>query len=147
MHINIIVDISGSMTENGKDSVVKYLLNAIEGYAVREKRIAYRLFRWGDEIESISDVSGLSFRKGPASDRIAEFIKEHSGERCLILSDGGFSRKTEQGMKRILERKDIYYIGVGCDCDLSMIRRLADSDKIFSSQDVIACLKNMIDGA
>lgn len=145
MDINVIVDVSGSMTENGKDSVVKYLLNAVEGYAAREE-ISYRLFQWGDGIESLPDVSGLAFRQGPASRRIAEFIKEHPGERSLILSDGGFSREAEQAMKGIPERKNVYYIGVGCDCDMSAIRRLADADKIFPPQDLITCLKNMAGG-
>lgn len=145
MKVNIFVDVSGSMTENGKDSVVKYLLYSIEGYANEEKRISCRLFRWGNDVEEVLDLSKLSFQVGNASEKIVEFIKAHPGEKNLIISDGGFSRETKREIKGILERKDIYYIGVGCDCNLPAIRNLADSGKIFLSQDVITCLRNMVD--
>lgn len=67
MDVNILVDVSGSMTENGKDSVVKYLLYAIKGYADEGKGFSYRLFQWGDAVEEITDLSGLSFQAGSAA--------------------------------------------------------------------------------
>jgi hypothetical protein len=145
MNINILIDVSGSMTENGKDSVVKYLIYALKGYEKEEKRISCRLFQWGNDIEELPDLTKLSFQAGSASEKIVGFIKEHLGEKNLIISDGGFSREIKRGIKGIPERKDIYYIGVGCDCNLPVIRNLAASDRIFLSQDVIACLKNIVD--
>lgn len=145
MKVNILVDVSGSMTENGKTSVVKYLLHSIEGYAKEEKRLSCRLFQWGNEVEEVADLKGLSFRAGSASEKIATFIREHAGEKHIIISDGAFASEIRKEIKKIPERGSIYYIGVGCDCDFPAIRTLANGDKVFPAQDVITCLKNMFD--
>lgn len=143
MSINIIVDVSGSMTENGKDSVVRYLLYAIEGYCKEEKINEYKVFRWGKQLEELAEPYKLSFDSGKATNELLEFLNNHIDDKNLIISDGGLSRDTKKGIKDISNRNNLYYLGVGSDCDLAAIRAVAMPDKIFMAQEVISCMRSI----
>lgn len=144
MNVNVLVDASGSMVENGKEAVVKYLLYAINGYANEDKRLFIKLFLWGSSLKEIESISKAELGEGRASEEVAGFLRDHSKDMNLVITDGGFTRETKNGIRNILDRKDIYYVGVGCDCNMPSLRNVADSEHIYLAQDVIACLRKMV---
>lgn len=144
ININIIVDVSGSMTENGKDSVARYLLYAIEGYCKEEKISEFKVFQWGKQFEELTEPYKLSFDSEKVSNEILEFLNNHIDDRNIIISDGGLSREIKNGIKKIPNRNNLYYICVGSDCNLAGIRTVASSDRIFWAQEVISCMRSII---
>lgn len=146
MNINVIVDASGSITENGKESVVKYLIYAINGYVNEDDSFSIKLFQWGSSLKEIESISKAKLGEGVASDKVVEFLRNHSREKNLIITDGGFTREIKNGIRTISNRKNIYYVGVGCDCNMPSLRSVADSEHIYLAQDAIACLKKFLIG-
>ena len=144
MNVNIIVDVSGSMIENGKDSVVKYLLYAIDGILKDSALEAYKIYQWGKQLEELTEIRKISFDSGKVSDNLVNFLKDHIEDKNIIISDGGFSRDIKRGIKCLSDKKNIYYLGIGSDCDIAAIRMVAISDRIFPAQEVIPCLKSIV---
>ena len=143
MSLNIIVDVSGSMTENGKDSVVRYLLYAIEGYCKEEKGVDYKVFQWGRQLEELTSPYKLSFDSEKSSNELIEFLNNCLNDKTIIVSDGGLSREIKLGIKEISNRSNIYYLGVGSDFDLATIRTVTKPDRIFFAQEVISCMRSI----
>lgn len=146
MKVNVLIDASGSMTENGKISIMKYVINAVEGYSAEEESIdlSLYLYQWGDSIEHISNVGEFRSKEGTVEGDVIKFVSEHSKEAVLIISDGGFSRKMKREFRQLQTRENIYFVGVGCDCNFPAIRSLTDDKNVFRAQDIITCLKNMM---
>ena len=144
MNLNIIVDVSGSMTENGKDSVVKYLLYAIDGFSKDSDLEAYKTYQWGKQLEEVTETHKISFDSGKASNELVDFLKNHMEDKNIIISDGGFSRDIKRGIKGLPDKKNVYYLGIGSDCDIAAIRTVAMPDRIYSAQEVIPCLKTIV---
>lgn len=144
MNLNIIVDVSGSMTENGKDSVVKYLLYAIDGFSKDSALKAYKTYQWGKQLEELTEIHKITFDSCKASDELIDFLKNHMEDKNIIISDGGFSRDIKRGIKGISDKQNIYYLGIGSDCDIAAIRAVANPDRIYSAQEVIPCLKSIV---
>ncbi len=144
MNMNIIVDVSGSMTENGKDSVVKYLLYAIDGFSRDNNLGEYKIFQWGKRLDEVVEPFKLSFDSGKVSDELLSFLNNHIDEKNIIISDGGFSREIKKGIKEIPDKKNIYYLGIGSDCDIAAIRAVAMPNRIFAAQEVISCMRVII---
>jgi len=144
MNLNIIVDVSGSMTENGKDSVVKYLLYAIGGFSKDSGLGMYKIYQWGKQLEEVTETHKISFDSGKASNGLVDFLKRHIEDKNIIISDGGFSRDLKRGIKGLPDKKYIYYLGVGSDCDIAAIRAVAMLDRIYSAQEVISCMRTIV---
>ena len=144
MNLNVIVDVSGSMTENGKDSVTKYLLYAIDGVLKDIGLEAYKTYQWGEKLEELTETHKILFGSCKASDDLVDFLNNHMEEKNMIISDGGFSRDIKRGIKGLSDKNNIYYLGIGSDCDIAAIRAVAIQDKIYSAHEVIPCLKSII---
>lgn len=142
-NVNIVMDASGSMSENEKVSIMKYIINSAEGYSKEDRTITLSLYQWGDTIEFLNDLSAFRIQDGNSEGDIAEFANKHLGEKILILSDGGFSIKTKKAVRRMQGKENVFCIGVGCDCNFPAIRSLIDDKNIFKPQDVITCLQAM----
>lgn len=143
INVNIVMDASGSMSENGKVSIMKYIINSAEGYSKEEGTITLSLYQWGDKIEPLNDLAEFRIRDANSEGDIAEFVGKHTEEEILILSDGGFSAKTKKAVRGMQGKENVFCIGVGCDCNFPAIRSLIDVKNIFKPQDIITCLKTM----
>ncbi len=143
MMIDVLIDVSGSMSENGKDAVVKYLLYAINSYIVENTASSIKMFQWGQDIHEIESTAQIEFGAGKATEKIADFLCKDKGEMSIVITDGGFSRKIKNEIKKMQNREYIYYIGVGCDCNLPSLRNVADLEHIYNAQDIITCLKKI----
>lgn len=142
INVNIVMDGSGSMSENGKVSIMKYIINSAEGYS-EEGTITLSLYQWGDKIEPLNDLAEFRIQDVNSEGDIAEFVNKHMGEKILILSDGGFSIKTKMAVRGMQGKENVFCIGVGCDCNFPAIRSLIDDKNIFKPQDIINCLQVM----
>ena len=143
MNVNIVMDGSGSMSENGKVSIMKYIINSAKGYSKEEGTITLSLYQWGDKIECLNDLAEFRIQDVNSEGDIAEFVNKHTGEKILILSDGGFSIKTKKAVRGMQGKENVFCIGVGCDCNFPAIRSLIDDKNIFRPQDIITCLQAM----
>jgi uncharacterized protein with von Willebrand factor type A (vWA) domain len=137
----ILVDTSGSMAEEGKKSVIRYLLYAIEGIFSDEwPTIPYRIFLWNEEISEFeskvefggkSNVSVLSF-----------FLSEHSDSAVLLISDGSYSEEIKSVLKRA--DKKIIALMVGSDCNKARLQKMVGTENLYETADVATCIKDFI---
>lgn len=141
--VNIVMDASGSMSENGKVSIMKYVINSAEGHSREDGTITISIYQWGDKIEPLNNLAEFRIQDASSEGDIVEFVNEHRGEKILILSDGGFSIKTKRAVRGMQGKENVFCIGVGCDCNFPAIRSLMDDKNIFKPQDIIACLQVM----
>ena len=137
--IQIVVDVSGSMLEDGKSSVVKYLLFAAERLC-GQFGLEPQLWQWGQEVAPLESAEQLVF-SGRADERALLGFLEGRGA-AAVLSDGAFSSRALQQMK---ELEHVHILAVGGDCGLPQLRKYAGAGKVFPAADLTACLQAVRD--
>ena len=76
MNVNIVMDGSGSMSENGKVSIMKYIINSAKGYSKEEGTITLFLYQWGDKIECLNDLAEFRIQDVNSEGDITEFVNK-----------------------------------------------------------------------
>ena len=139
--INIIVDTSGSISEDGKASVVKNLLYIIQNIFQRDEYNAYdvNLMQWSNRLEKIENLSRLEF-KGSLNDLILRTYLENLSENdsLILLSDGNFSTEVRSAFRNVSIKKiKIYCMAIGADSDLFSLKSVSTYPIVFNSVDII----------
>ena len=145
--INIIVDTSGSISENGKASVIKNLLFAIGNIFQRDEYSAYDvdLMQWSNRIEKIKNLSHLEF-KGSLDGLILRTYLENMSENdsLILLSDGNFSTEVRSAFRNISKKEiKIYCMAIGADSDLFSLKSVSTYPIVFSSVDIINAISKV----
>ncbi len=123
--INIYLDISGSMTEMGKDSALVYLAKSIEDYC-DFKSINTTIFTLDGNI--IKDLKSIQYSNDIKLD--INNIKSNS----ILLSDGLFKS----------EKENIFDISIAIGIDSDIINLKKISKKIFSNDNILAGLEYLL---
>lgn len=137
----IIIDSSGSMSEEGKKSVVRYLIQAISG--IMEERYSDKkneIFCWNNQVFS---YEGKTEFEGVAEARVLEeFLSKHQKDTILLIGDGNYS----DDVKRIVKSVDskLMYLMVGCECNKSRLIKLVRSDNLYETVDVVTCIDDFM---
>ena len=95
-YLNILIDTSGSMAEDCKNAVVKYLLNAITSCDGIEVKNYYLV---GNQCIKVEDTAGLKITYGGQMTTTAIngcFREMSDEENTLLISDGCFDVDTEK---------------------------------------------------
>lgn len=141
--VNIVVDASGSMAEDDKNAVVKYLLNGISNVTELTdfRDVDFVLYQWGQtskKIESLekakiefagkSQVSGL--------EELTQMIDEN--QPLIFISDGNFNSGDKASIKTL--SKYIVSIFVGIDANRAILQDISTEGIVYAVTDFVQAI-------
>lgn len=140
--VDILVDTSGSMIENGKEAVIKNLIYTISRILRKEEYQEYQvnMLKWSNEVMPIKKLSELRFSGQLSSRALKEYLdSQEVAPVILLISDGNFSIKERNIFK---STKNSYFdcIAVGIDADIFSLKKIASSGKVFKVPDIVSAL-------
>jgi hypothetical protein len=141
--INIVVDTSGSMTEDDKNGVVKYLLNGINNISETTdfKNIEFILYQWGSISKKIGNIdkAKLEFAGRGTIEGLDELSKMIDDNQALIfISDGNFTLKETEKIKKL--SKSIVSIFIGVDANRLMLQKVSSEKIVYSVTDFVQAI-------
>lgn len=141
--INIVVDASGSMAEDDKNAVVKYLINSICNVIQTEEfsDVEVVLFQWAKNSIRFENIekAKLEFKGKASYDDFKPIEDEIEYESPMILiSDGGFSINDKVKIEK-MSRK-IIPIFIGIDANRSILKDIATDKVVYSVVDFMQAL-------
>lgn len=136
--LNVLVDISGSMAEDCKNAVVKYLLNTIASYAELKNKNYYLA---GNQCTKVENIDGLkiTYAGQMSMNAINGYFRGVTEEDdTLLISDGCFDVDTKKAISK--HRDTVVCVAVGEDAMLSNLQRCSKNNKVYLAEDVLAAL-------
>lgn len=143
--VNIVVDASGSMTEDDKNTVVRYILNGINNIKGKEEfeDYSFELFQWGESTKKIDDMEkgkieyrGRAQRKG-----LMELDKLLDDGAILLISDGNIEREEKKILKE--SSRKIVPICVGVDANRALLQDISTEKIVYSVVDLLQAIKSI----
>ena len=128
----IIIDTSGSMMEDGKKSVIMYIINTIRNTLEEELSI----YLWDKEIKQFSGKLEFGVKNDPAS--LANFLDKYYDEPVILITDGCFSSYIKSIIKKIV------CILVGIDSNIITLQKIIGADNVYEASDTVACISRYI---
>ncbi|MCM1233238.1 MAG: VWA domain-containing protein [Ruminococcus flavefaciens] len=141
--VNIVVDASGSMAEDDKNAVVKYLLNGISNITDTSDfyDVNFVLYQWGQSSKKIEDIGKAKIEfsgKSPLSG-LEELKQIMDGTQTMIfVSDGNFNSGDKAHIKKMSEK--IIPIFVGIDANRTMLQDIATERVVYSVTDFMQAI-------
>lgn len=136
-----LVDTSGSMAEEGKKSVVRYLLYAIENIMRDEyPEVNYGVFLWSESV-SVYDKK-MDFGGRAEAKPLSLFLEEHKADTVMLIGDGSYS----ENIKRVIMNagRDVLALMVGSDCNRARLQRMVGAGRVYESVDVSTCIRDFV---
>ena len=124
--VNILVDASGSMAEDDKNAVIKYLLNGICNIMGTTDfgNIEFVLYQWGQESNKIEnwekakiEFAGNSLLSG--LEELKQMIDEN--QTMIFVSDGNFNSGDKEQIKKM--SVNIIPILIGLFCRILLLKK------------------------
>lgn len=136
--VNIVVDASGSMAEDDKNGVVKYLLNGINNIIETNlfDDVKFILYQWGQEIKKFENFekAKIEFAGGSNSLGLEELKKLLSKDQTIIfISDGNFDLEYKVQLKDL--STNIITIFIGLDANRAILKDIATENVVYSVTD------------
>lgn len=138
--VNIVVDASGSMAEDDKNAVVKYLLNGISNIMDTSdfSDVEFALYQWGQtskKIESLEKAKIEFVGKSTLSglEELKQMIDKN--QTMIFVSDGNFNSGDKAHIKKM--SANIIPIFVGIDANRTMLQDIATERVVYSVTDFV----------
>lgn len=128
----ILIDTSGSMMEDGKRSVIMYVLNTIKNIAAGEPEI----YLWSSEIKPF--CGKMEFGAANDLNSISDFLSLHKDKPILIITDGCFPQRIKSVLKE--HSGNLVFIIVGVDSSVTALQKLFGANNVFEAADTAACV-------
>lgn len=136
-----MIDASGSMGEEGKKSVVRYLIYAIEGLMKDlYPAIDYKIFIWNDEV--IEYAGKIDFRGSANHRALSTFLCNHKDDSILIIGDGSYSEEVKKIIKDANDR--MLFLMAGSDCNKARIHKMVGGESVYETVDIAACMNDFV---
>lgn len=141
MVVHVIVDASGSMVEDSKRGIVKYVLVGMEHVHqwTNFSNCEYKVYQIGEKtgyigiLENYEKIVYGGTIKEESIHNIESHI--HSDDKVILLSDGNMELSVAQCLKSRF--KNLVCIGIGADINKSILKRLSYSKKVYNATDYI----------
>lgn len=145
-NIAVIADTSGSMAEDDKNAVVRYVLGSIAN--LREKRefssYCFELYEWGASTRKAEDWDNIKLSFAGRTDVEAlGAVLEEGDSSLLIVSDGNFPKKTLKALKDLCLKYRTAAVSVGMDASRSALRDITTNGEVFSVTEIAAAIKSL----
>ena len=139
--ISVLIDTSGSMAEDCKGAVVKYVLNTIISVS-EETQSDLKVCLVGDEMLVVEDTSNskIAYRGELKTNGIRAAL-ENGSEGYLLISDGCFNSEVESLLTK--NKDQIISVAIGADAMINNLQRCSRNKKVFQASDVIAAMKEI----
>ena len=137
-YLNVLIDTSGSMAEDCKNAVVKYLLNAITSCDRIEVKNCYLV---GNQCIKADNIAGLkiTYDGQMSTNAINGYFREISDrENTLLISDGCFDVYTEKAISK--HKDNVVCVAVGEDAMLNNLQRCSKNKKVYLAEDINAAI-------
>lgn len=141
--VNIVVDASGSMAEDDKNAVVKYLLNGICNVMGTNDfcDIEFSLYQWGQETKKIENLEKAKIEFAGKSqlsglEELKRMIDEN--QTMIFVSDGNFNSADKAQIKKMSAK--IIPIFVGIDANRTMLQDVATERIVYSVTDFMQAM-------
>jgi hypothetical protein len=139
MNKKIIVDTSGSMNEEGKSSVIKSILFAVERFiADSESDDEYEVILLNEDAEIYAPENPVKF-KGSINDSKLKDLLAASNTNIMFITDGNLSSKVIEKLDKC-ESVIRCVLLVGADANKAKLRKIVEADSIYETTDLITCL-------
>lgn len=127
----LLIDTSGSMTENDKSSILMYIYRPFK--TILGDRLL--VYSWSNEIREVSKVSELKMQ-GKINNEITEkFLNSLEEDSYLvIMSDGSFESDI---FKKIEKKLNVCIVGIGSDVDKKVLEYVFGKDNYFETYDIL----------
>lgn len=144
--INVVIDASGSMVEDGKSSVVQYILNGLNNVREHEefKNYKFSLFQWSEESKELESLERIKLEfKGKADVKGLNKLKDllDMERSILLISDGNFNRPEKEKLKNFKAR--IIPIFIGIDANKAFLKDISSNKVVYSGVDLVQALKEL----
>lgn len=138
--VNIVVDASGSMAEDDKNGVVKYLLNGINNIIETNvfDDVKFILYQWGQEIKKFENFEKAKIEFAGESNFLGleELKKLLSKDQTIIfISDGNFDLEYKVQLKDL--STNIITIFIGLDANRAILKDIATDNVVYSVTDFV----------
>lgn len=138
--VNIVVDASGSMVEDDKNGVVKYLLNGINNIIETTDfdDVKFILYQWGQEIKKFENFEKAKIEfSGESNYSGLEELKKliSKNQTILFISDGNFGLKYKSQIKDL--STNIITIFIGVDANRAILKDIATENIVYSVTDFV----------
>lgn len=142
--INIVIDSSGSMQEDDKNAVIKYLLSSINNakYMGDLKNIRFDFFCLGTNTFKMKEETKIKFSGDINLENISKLKDIINMEYSTILiSDGNLDTKVKEEIKKIF--KNLFCIYIGIDANLNILKYISSTNKVYSVIDIFQLLDDI----
>ncbi|MEG2364073.1 MAG: hypothetical protein RR942_08790 [Romboutsia sp.] len=136
--LNIIIDVSGSMAENGKKDIVIYAYDTINNLLDDKKYNKEKIIlsKWEDKETKMKKVFNFEFDNSYTTEEFKKYFKDGNKSKSnIILSDGSIE------LKNILKNKDentiCIFIKIGIDADTLGITKYISKSDIYDVCDIV----------
>ena len=145
--VNIIVDASGSMAEDDKNAVIKYLLNGICNVMGTPdfEGIEFALYQWGQDSKKIENLEKAKIEfAGKSSLSGLEDLKQliDENETMIFVSDGNFNSGDKAQIKKM--SANIIPIFVGIDANRTILQDIATEKVVYSVTDFMQAIHECV---
>ncbi len=141
-NIKIIIDASGSMGEDEKNAVVKYLLNGMfNSIRYNSLDISLSLFQWGTETKPIDNFEKTKIIfAGKTSEEGLEVLENYTNNQdsIILISDGNYESNVVGKIKKLSD--SILPIFVGVDANRTILQDISTNKKVYSVVDFVQAL-------
>ncbi len=141
MRVHIIIDASGSMIEDSKNGIIKYMLEGMNHIHNRTSasNAEYKLYQWGKKTAYIGTLSAYEkiVYEGTTTEEGLNILLDliPKKDTILLLSDGNISEKEGALLKSAFE--NLFSIAVGADADIYSLEDICSRTKVYNSIDYI----------
>lgn len=141
--INIVVDSSGSMSEEDKNAVVKYLLNGISNVMELSDfhGVEFELYQWGKNSKKLGCLNNVKIEfTGRATIEGLNVLSQTIDENqpIIFISDGNFEVENINILQNM--SNDIIPVFVGTDANRVLLKEVAANKVIYSVTDFMQAL-------
>lgn len=145
--VNIVVDASGSMAEDDKNAVIKYLLNGICNVmgTTDFDGIEFALYQCGQESKKIENLEKAKIEfAGKLSLSGLEELKQMIDENqtMIFVSDGNFNSGEKAQIKKM--SVNIIPIFVGIDANRTILQDIATDKVVYSVTDFMQAIHECV---
>lgn len=152
----IVVDVSGSMNEMGKNHLLRNLCRHAAQLHVfnpdKYKDIEFRFYHWAESVSEIvvhndEDVPSFTARGSSSLSVLAEFVltelQNAQSLRVLVMSDGNFSNSDIFSFQQQLNSCQNVFsqvVAVGADADLLKLKKISSNRSVFLSENISSAI-------
>lgn len=150
---NIIIDVSGSMKEDGKNFLLDYIFQSIVNLTKKDdfSKFVFDIYIWQDNIlkiypseedtkkKSKIKLQDLDFSIKQNEKALTEFIENNSDSSIMLITDGNFSNNFRKTLEKIGKNNPLVLLQFGNDYN-NFTNKITKKELIFKTSELISAI-------